>query len=395
MMGSFIPLFLLLASTTTYADVGSDLSIRVYFDDKSVWSKEINLDNPQCTQIIFPARQRYAGRAPRIAAIVADNTLSMSQAPNPFDFTLYLDDSSLICDPDVDGESYDLQLPYYAPGWSSATIQGINAANRYGGPYPSSDSDSDSDDEAGDNNGFGVGRSLLPNRGSNNPYGDGYSDMEERKWPEPYDDLSRPPILQRFRDYTEDTTRPLYRNMGGRRNAVFGQYDDQETLLNNRYGTYPDDENVEFSAQDYDEQVQLERLLAPGFSTGNQRDSVEIIHETYNSIDKRSFTKRAIYEEPNMVPLNAADRLAGVIDNVNQAQPLPQDDSESEVGQPVMFFSGPASFTVYPKKGMFTQQNVVIQDVAAPPSDDESLTDYLDNAIDNLLAELYGRDSQS
>ncbi|KAF3916987.1 hypothetical protein ABW21_db0201451 [Orbilia brochopaga] len=380
MMGSFIPLFLLLASTATYADVASDVTIRVYFDDRvSVWSKDIYLDQEaQCTQIIFPARQRFAGRAPRIAAIVADSSMSMSQAANPFDFTLYVEDASLLCDPDVDGESYDLQLPYYAPGWSSTTVQGIDTVRRNAGldPDPSSDSSSDLDD-----NDYGLGRSVRPDRNMNqNLWNDGYDDDgEERKWPEPEGDLSRPPLLQRFRDYTVDSNPPLYRNLGGRRNAVFGQYD-----------VFPDDENVEFSAQDYEDQAQLQALLY-----GNQQDNVEIVDETsYASVDKRSFSKRAVYEEPKVPSINALEMVAQAI--ANSGQPLPADSSDSEAGQPAMFFSGPASFTLYPKKGLFTQQNphIPYMEVAAAPSDDESLGTYLDTAMNELLTEIYGSDDQ-
>ncbi|KAJ6257515.1 hypothetical protein Dda_7300 [Drechslerella dactyloides] len=386
MMASFIPLLLLLlSSTSTHAELGSDMTIRVYFDDRSVWSKELDLDQaPQCNQIIFPARKRYAGRAPRIAAIVADNNLSPSTEPNTFDFTLYLEDSSLLCDPDMEGESYDLKLPYYAPGWNENSVRAIRGTSGYGGggQYPSSDSDSD--DEGDNNNDYG----LAPYRGMMNRADSDYDiDGEERKWPD-IEDLGRPPILQRFRDYTEDFGRPLYRGLGGRRNAVFGQYDDQESLLNNRNRRVTwNDEVVEFSAQDVEDQAQIEASLAPGLA-GNRQDNVEIVDET--SLNKRSLSKRAIQDDLMTPPPNQGTRVSWA-DLDNAARPLLQDDSDSGPEGPMMFFSGPAGFTLYPKTGFGLQPDTSVE---IPVQTDDSLMEYLDVAMENLLSELYGRESQ-
>ncbi|KAF3910939.1 hypothetical protein ABW20_dc0110073 [Dactylellina cionopaga] len=123
--------------TPTLADIPYHIILRFYFTDNSVKAYEIDpKDDTYCHGIDFPIDNPSQWNKPQIGAITAETNLLSADLIDDIDFTIYLKDDAVVCDPD--DSFHDLDLPYYAPGWGEDKVMSINNKEMGGRPsFPS------------------------------------------------------------------------------------------------------------------------------------------------------------------------------------------------------------------------------------------------------------------
>ncbi|KAK6532739.1 hypothetical protein TWF281_006915 [Arthrobotrys megalospora] len=121
-LSTLLPLFLPLTAPLAAADAPPQVDVDFYFSDLSIQHFKVAItDDPECIWVPFPYK---SGRvSPRIGAIKAEPDISL--AVESIDFTLYLGDDALTCSNET--ESYQLTLPYLAPGYNWNSIMDANA----------------------------------------------------------------------------------------------------------------------------------------------------------------------------------------------------------------------------------------------------------------------------
>ncbi|EWC44523.1 hypothetical protein DRE_06695 [Drechslerella stenobrocha 248] len=138
---SLLPLFvsLLFNSHPASAEIETNVNLRFYFEDNSVWTKNVaQSESSLCTDIDFPPPGPFKAIPPRITAIVPEIHIESNKVLTSLSFSIFTGDNAEFCYANQLYGYYTLQLPYYSAGWNEEVVRIVD---EYGTQLPPSQQD--------------------------------------------------------------------------------------------------------------------------------------------------------------------------------------------------------------------------------------------------------------